>query len=143
MAARRQTGFTLVEVMVALVVVALGLSAVIAVASRSIDNAYTFRERALAMYIGMNVITEMRLGGEFPEVGDDSDNLDFGTREWVYTATVSDTGIDTLRRVEVEVALREVPDATIRTVTGFVGKPIPGKGAAANQAWGQSVGVVE
>ncbi len=143
MSHRRQAGFTLVEVMVALVVVALGLSSVIAVATRSIDNAYTFRERALALYIGMNVITELRLSGDFPDVGDDTDNVEFGTREWTFTSTISDTGIETLRRVEVAVALQDRPDAVIRTVTGFVGEPPAGGAQAANQAWGRSIGVVE
>ncbi len=138
---QRQTGFTLIEVMVALVIVTLGLASVLAITTRTMDNAFTFRERAFALYVGMNVLTELRLSGEFPEVGERNDNLDFGTREWVWTATISDTGIETLRRVEIAVALRDEPDLAIRTVTGFVGEPKQPN--TPNQAWSTSIGVVQ
>lgn len=133
MKTRQQRGFTLIEVMVALLIVALGLSSVVAMSARTIDNAYTFRERALALYIGMNIVTELRLADGLPDVGDSTDNVEFADREWTYRTIVSETGVEDLRRLEVEVAERATPDVVVRTVTGFVGAAIPGD--VANGTW--------
>ena len=135
---KRAGGFTLIEVMVALVVVALGLSALISTAVRVIGDSYTYRERALALYVGLNVITEMRLGDELPDLRETEDEIEFANTDWIYTARVVETEVETLRRVEVDVALAEVPDVVIRSVLGFVGTPR--QGDAANQLWSDSGG---
>lgn len=132
----RDDGFTLVEVMVALVVATLGLSAVITIAANAIDNARVFRDRAMALYIGMNVITEMRLDAEFPEVRETDDELEFAAQEWLWTARVTETEVETLRRIEVDVAFAQAADDVVRTVTGFVGEPVQGgAGNSVNSVW--------
>ena len=135
---RRTSGFTLIEVMVALVVVALGLSALIATAVRVIGDSYSYRERALALYVGLNVITEMRLRDEIPDLRETEDEVEFAATDWLFTARVVETEVETLRRVEVDVALASNPDVVIRSVLGFVGEPR--QGDAANQLWSDSGG---
>ena len=120
---RRARGFTLIEVMVALVIVALGLSALISTTVRVIGDSYTYRERALALYVGLNVITEMRLGDELPDLRETEEEIEFANTDWLYTARVVETELETLRRVEVDVALAETPDVIVRSVLGFVGNP--------------------
>ena len=139
-AAHRVGGFTLVEVMVALVIATLGLSAVITIASNSIDNAATFRQRALALYIGLNVITDMRLDNEFPDVREDTEEIEYANQDWLWTSRVIETDVDALRRVEVDVALAETPDDIVRTVTGFVGQPT--QGDSGNFVWQGQAGQV-
>ncbi|MEM8984214.1 MAG: type II secretion system minor pseudopilin GspI [Pseudomonadota bacterium] len=130
---KRQSGFTLIEVMVALVIVALGLSALITTAVRVIGDSYTYRERTLALYVGLNVITEMRLSDELPDLRETEDEVEFANTDWLYTARVIETEVETLRRLEVDVALADDPDSVIRSVLGFVGQPRVGD--EANQLW--------
>ena len=129
----RQRGFTLIEVMVALVIAALGLAAIGVTANGSISNSFVFRERAFALYVGMNVITELRLSDEFPDPRDFTDDVEMADRTWVWTARVSETEVETLRRVEVDVALADEPERIVRTIVGFVGQPSPAPGA--NSIW--------
>lgn len=140
-AKREQSGFTLIEVMVALTIAALGLSAVITTVSRSIDNSNRFRNQTLATYIGLNVVSEIRLSGEFPKVRETSDDLEYAGRNWVWVARVTDTDVEALRRIDVDVAFADTPDQRVHTVTGFVGQPVAGD--SVNSVWSGLRGATE
>ena len=129
---RTERGFTLLEVMVALAIVAFSLTAVAASMNQMIGSANTMRDRTYASWIAQNKITEMRLSGNVPEVSTTSGELDYGNGTWAWRAVVSETGIDSFMRVDVYVS-RVDEDYVIRTVTGFIGEPVrPG---LANQQW--------
>ncbi len=128
----RERGFTLIEVMVALAIAALALGAVAAAISQMVESATAMEQRTYASWIAQNRIAELRLANVVPEVSEDSDQLEYAGREWTWNATISETGVENLFRVDVEVSLAGSDDV-IRTVTGFIGEPgIPGQ---ANLAW--------
>jgi len=121
-----QSAFTLVEVLIALVVVAFALSAAAISMGQMIDTANAMRERSYASWIAQNQIAELRLSGTIPEVSTSSGEVEFANTAWGWRSTVSETGVENLVRVDVEVT-RAGSDDVIRTVTGFVGEPvIPG-----------------
>ncbi len=128
----RRNGFTLVEVLVALAIVGLSLSAVAASMSQMIDGAHTMRERTYASWIAQNKITELRLGFQLPELGATSGALEYANTDWAWRAVIVETGVEELYRIDVTVSLAHSEDA-IRTVTGFVGTP--GIAGGANQIW--------
>jgi general secretion pathway protein I len=131
----RSKGFTLVEVMVALAISSLGLAAVAASVSQMVDAATSMRQRTYADWIAQNKITEMRLANTMPEVSSTSGEVVFANVEWAWRATVSETGVEDLVRVDVAVSFPGADDP-IRTVSGFIGEPvIPGQG---NRAWTQN-----
>lgn len=133
MTARRPgTGFTLIEVMVALVIVSLALAGIAASMGQMIDTANTMRDRTFASWIAQNQIAEMRLAGVIPEVGESSDEVEFANTTWVWTADVSETGVENLLKVEVSVSYAGSDDR-IRQVTGFIGEPVPP--GQSNLAW--------
>jgi general secretion pathway protein I len=128
----RAAGFTLIEVMVALVIVSLALAGVAASMGQMIDTANAMRDRTFASWIAQNKIAEMRLAGALPEVGESSGDVEFANADWSWTADVSETGIENLMKVEVTVSYAGL-DQPVRQVTGFIGEPaVPGQ---ANLAW--------
>lgn len=128
----RQAGFTLIEVMVALAIAAISLAAVTAAVSQMVDAANSLRNRTYASWIAQNKIAELRLANVVPEVSEDSDTIEFAGLDWTWRATISDTGVENLFRVDVAVSFAGSDDV-IRTVTGFIGEPsIPGQ---SNIAW--------
>ena len=129
---RYARGFTIIEVMVALAIVAFSLTAVAAGVGQMIDTANARRERSYASWIAQNKIAEMRLANVIPEVSTTSGEVEFAGTEWAWEAEVSETGVENLFRVDVSISYPGADDA-IRTVTGFVGEPtIPGQ---SNRAW--------
>jgi len=134
---RSCNGFTLIEVMVALSIVALSLTAVAASISQMINAAESMRNRTYASWIAQNRITELRLADTAPEVGSTSGEVQYANTDWSWRAVVSETGVDDLFRIDVSVSLAGSDDR-IRTVTGFAG--LPGTPGEANLIWLRSPG---
>ena len=64
----------------------------------------SMRERTYANWIALNKIAEMRLANVVPEVSSSSGEIEYAALEWAWRATVSETGVENLFRVDVEVS---------------------------------------
>jgi general secretion pathway protein I len=118
-------GFTLIEVLAALVIVALGMLGVIQAVTQTVRNGTYLREKTLAHWIAMNVITERRLVNEPPPIGESSEDVEFANQRWRWTLKVTQTQVASLRRMDVSVRPADKPDGTaLTTVTGFYGAAI-------------------
>jgi len=129
----RQSGFTLLEVLVALVIVALGLMAAFGQVNQSLTVASRLRDKSLAHWVASNEMTRLRLLDEFPAIGSRSDEVDMARTTWRYTIKVVKTPVEALRRVDISVAFAERPDSVVTTLTGFLGRPAPAAQAAGGQ----------
>lgn len=123
MAKRR--GFTLIEVVVALAVVALGLIAAFNASIGLARGTSHMRERTLANWIALNEISRVRLAGALPDVGAFDGDVEFADTSWRWRARVSETGVENLRRMDVEVAYLDDPDVVLGRVSGFLAPPSP------------------
>jgi general secretion pathway protein I len=123
---RRASGFTLLEVMVALAVVSIGLIAAFNGIIQMAHSTSMLRERAMADWIAMNMISTIRISGDFPDVGSFDGSTEFASREWRWEARVSETGVNDLRRIDMHVAYEDRPDDTVTIVTGFVARQAGG-----------------
>lgn len=137
----RARGFTLIEVLAALVIVALGMLGVIQAVTQTARNGTYLREKTLAHWIAMNLITERRLMESPPDVGTTSDELEFAGQRWHWTIEVTQTQVESLRRMDVSVRFADAADGTaLVTVAGFYGTAI-GAAGGGSLAWsGTSTG---
>ncbi len=103
MSRRSCSGFTLLEVLVALTVLALTLGAVIKAAGDYTANQAHLHDRTLATWVARNVLVEQQLENAWPRVGELKGTTDMGEREWRWLAIVSQTEEEELRRLDVEV----------------------------------------
>lgn len=120
---RQQGGFTLIEIMVALAVIAIGLAAVMSAVATSVKNSAGLRDRTFAQWVAMNKLTEMQLNHEWPNTSGDDGSSVLADHEWFWKMKVKDTGYPTMRRVEISVRENKDDDTSLVTVIGFVGKP--------------------
>jgi general secretion pathway protein I len=124
----------LIEVMVAMVIASLALVGVLAAISQMVDSGIAMRDRTYASWIAQNKITELRLANVIPDVSESNGEVEFADLDWAWKATISETGVENLFRVDVDVAFAGSAD-NIRSVTGFIGEPvIPGE---SNRVWMQ------
>jgi general secretion pathway protein I len=125
-------GFTLIEVLAALVIVALGMLGVIQAVTQTARNGTYLREKTLAHWIAMNVITERRLLPSPPDVSESSEDVEFAGQRWRWTMNVTQTEVESLRRMDVSVRPADRPDSeALVTVTGFYGTAIGAVGGNA------------
>ncbi len=101
----KQRGFTLIEVMVALVFVALGLVTIIQVLSSYVSNITELEKRVLASWVASNHIAEMRFKAETERVraGNKNERVKMGGYQWRSKAKVERTDVERVFLVTVEV----------------------------------------
>lgn len=102
-AARRTGGFTLVEVMVATVIVAIAMGALLATQAASTRTYAEAKATTVSTLLARQKLAEI-LSGEFPPPGEEEGT--FGDLEgYGYLVTVRETALVGLREVTVQVAL--------------------------------------
>lgn len=122
-------GFTLVEVLVALFIVTIGMTAVFMQMGQYAFTANYIRDKTLASWIASNRLTEISIQPGWPELGEQIDELEFAKRQWRLEIAVSETDVENLRRVDVAVALADDPDTTVHQVSALI-EPAPPAGFA-------------
>ena len=123
-------GFTLVEVLVALAVVALGLTALMVAVSSTARTSGYLRDKTIAQWIALNRLTQVRL--QVNKLGDtqDTGQIDFAGQKWHYDTRYFDTQFPSMKRVVVRVYPGDAKTKgnPIVESTGFLGSAlgIPG-----------------
>src|SRR5688572_24308511 len=117
--------------MVALVIIALGMLGVIQAVSQTASNSGYLRDKTLAHWVGMNRLTEVRLQKSAPSIDKSSDEVEMGGRTWKWTMDVTQTPVETIRRIDITVRPEDSPEGTkLATVTGFYGTAVAPPGSA-------------
>lgn len=118
-------GFTLLEVLVALAILAITLSALITASGSYASNASYLKEKTLAQWIAQNKATEYQLDSKFPATGSREGDVNYALQEWRWRVKVSNTDEPRLRRLDVDVILDggdfKYPRASL---IAFVGQPL-------------------
>ncbi len=116
-------GFTLIEVLVAVAIVALGLAGILTTINGMVNASAYLRDKTLANWVAQNHITELRLQPDWPDIGKSTDDMEMGGQRWRVETEVESTPVENLRRLNVSVAYDEVPDEPLVTVAAFMGQP--------------------
>lgn len=118
-------GFTLLEVLVALAILAIVMGALIKVTDSYAFNAGYLQQKTLAQWIAENKAIEYQLMQEFPPLGKQQGQIEMAKVEWQWRVQVSNTQDRRLRRLDISVALKEGDlDNPITTLVAFVGQPL-------------------
>ncbi|MDO3381485.1 type II secretion system minor pseudopilin GspI [Gilvimarinus algae] len=121
---KRVRGFTLIEVMVALAIVATALPALMMLITSQLQGAGFTREKTQAYWIAENQLTRIKMRKRMIEQYNipDSENGTVardGVR-WYWELTSQDTEVEDFLRLDLRVALDSDKDATLATLTGFI-----------------------
>lgn len=109
----RSRGFTLIEVLVALTILAVALTAAMRALGSMIETSSALESRMLAAWSAENHLAALRLSGTFPEPGTRGYACPQGGQALYCEETVSGTPNPVFRRVEVAV-YRSATDKSVR-----------------------------
>jgi general secretion pathway protein I len=113
---RRNSGFTLIEVLVALAIVAIALVAGLQATSALTRNALRQSNVLLGQMCAENELIRIRLSRQLPDVGENSLPCEQGGRVLQVTTSVRPTPNPQFRRVDAQVSDAGAPILQISTV---------------------------
>jgi general secretion pathway protein I len=130
-------GFTLVEVLVALMVVAMGLAALMVAVSGTARTSGYLRDKTLAQWMALNRLSEVRLNLTKFGQNADTGEINFANRTWHYDTRYFDTSIATMKRVVVRVYAGDAKTKGNPLVesTGFLGSSVGQPGNSNGSDW--------
>jgi len=115
----RARGFTLLEVMIALLVITLGMGAVINTTGESGWKSAQLKQGTIANWVAQNQIAEYRAKRTWNNVSSRTGDVEMANVEWVWKMKISKTDDPSLRRLDVEVFIKG-EDVLKASVTGFI-----------------------
>lgn len=118
---KKYRGFTLIEVMFALLIVALTMGAIVETGGYSARRTSQLTEKTIASWIAQNQVTLYRAKKTWNSTQNQSGTVDMADSEWQWKMKVSKTDEPLLRRIDVDVYLQGGSDIKA-SATGFIGK---------------------
>lgn len=118
---RYQQGFTLIEVLMALLVFGMIAATVQHASSLYFSHYERIESKTLATWIAENRLAELRLAEEMPSVGKETQEIRFANQDWFSETVITATQEPLIRRVEVRVDLIGQADGQRRTQVVFEG----------------------
>jgi general secretion pathway protein I len=104
-AAKQQRGFTLIEVLVALAILAVALAASMRAASLAVVSAEEARWRTYAMWVAQNRAAELAARRAFPSVGTENGSSELGGAGFRWEQQTSAAANPAFRKVDLRVYL--------------------------------------
>lgn len=119
----RSGGFTLLEVLIALAIVAIGLTAALRASGMGTEGVGEYRERLLAQWVAENIAAERTALGAWPATGVTRSAAEMGGQRFLVSEEVKATPNPRFRRLEIRVSRPEEPQRALRRLTAFLIAP--------------------
>ncbi len=120
-----QKGFTLLEVLVALAVLAIALTSLLKGVFGNAANEAYLRDKTFAQWVAMNVVAEQQLAEKWPDKGKKQGSEAMGGHEWFWRYEIKETFDEDVRRLEVKVRASDDSDSSpLSSVVAFLPKPV-------------------
>jgi general secretion pathway protein I len=94
-------GFTLLEVLIALAIVAMSVGALLGTVTSSASNVIYLKDKTLAEWVALNRLTELRIDKNMPDKGKRKGNSVLGGMRWEWEEEVSELPVKGLLRIDV------------------------------------------
>jgi general secretion pathway protein I len=104
---KKQRGMTLLEVMLALVILATSGLAVMLSASSALSNQAYLQEKTIALWVASNKLVELKLENKIPRASWKKEKVKLANELWYLRYKTVATGDDSFKALDIEVSKKE------------------------------------
>ena len=116
---KRQRAFTLIEILVAVTIIAVALGAIVRGMAMYANNAGYLRQKTVALWVAHDRLTELELEPAWPAEGRSDGDAEMGGFKWRWFVEVKKTPDDRLRRIDIRVQRKE-KEVDVATLSAFI-----------------------
>ncbi|MEJ2609630.1 MAG: type II secretion system minor pseudopilin GspI [Candidatus Thiodiazotropha sp.] len=121
---RQCSGFTLLEILIALAILSIALTSIISVAANQSINVAYMRDKTLAHWVAMNQMSELQAANKWPDIGTKKGDEEMGLHKWHWVREVSKLPDERIRQVEIRVYREPEDENSISSLISFLSQPI-------------------
>ena len=121
---KNQYGFTLIEVMVALTIIAIALGALLNTSGTQASSASYLKQKTLAHWVAANELTQIRISKEFPDIGDERGSTEMANKEWYWIRTTKKTADDNARQVSFTMYADDEYEKNLTSLIGYITREV-------------------
>ena len=116
----KQTGMTLLEVIVALAVFSIAAVSITKSLGEQMANMPILEERTMGQWVAHNQMVDARLDPKFPEIGRKDGQTELANKDWYWRKEVIKTTDDNFRMIRISVSDDERFARVIAEVSSYV-----------------------
>lgn len=124
-AANKQRGFTLIEVMVALTIIAISLGALLSTSGTQANSAGYLKQKTLAHWVAVNELTQVRIAKTFPDLGDNKGVTAMAKNDWYWIRTTKATEDDNARQITFTIYSDKERTRKLTSLIGYANRNAP------------------
>jgi len=117
------SGFTLLEILVALTIAAVGIAAATRATHGHVGFMQIAEDRVIAGWVASNYLSELRLGRQWRSSGESRETVSLGGRNWYIIERVSLTADPDIARVDLTVFRDRELAHRSSSLFGFLARP--------------------
>lgn len=117
---KKQSGFTLIECLVALFIIAIVLASATRSISMTVQDVEDTTSREAANWIVNNQYASYRIDGVYPNMGNTKKTIDMAGRSFIVSSSVSATPNPYFRRIDISVSRTTNPNHILFKTVNFM-----------------------